>query len=31
MTSEIMIKPTPNKEQQLAIDTYKREGTFLVL
>ena len=26
-----MTKPTPNKEQQQAIDTYKRNGTFLVL
>ena len=31
MTDEIKTKPTPNKEQQLAIDTYKRNGTFLVL
>ncbi len=31
MPTETNAKPIPNKEQQLAIDTYKKEGTFLVL
>ena len=31
MTTETKTKPTPNKKQQLAIDTYKKDGRYLII